>query len=86
MLDKQNLLDSRQMAEFVARGFLRFDQLVPDAINERVMREIDNDVIEGAAAGTPISQCYHGTGIREMLRSATGARADPQSGRRRSAL
>jgi hypothetical protein len=27
------LLDSRQMATFVARGFLRFDAVVPDAIN-----------------------------------------------------
>jgi len=27
------LLDSRQMAAFVARGFLRFDGVVPDAIN-----------------------------------------------------
>jgi hypothetical protein len=27
------LLDSRQMASFVARGFLRFDAVVPDAVN-----------------------------------------------------
>lgn len=67
MTIKQHLLDSRQMAEFVARGFLRFDELVPNAINQRVMREIDDDAIQGAPAGTPLSQCYHGTGIREML-------------------
>ena len=67
MTIKQHLLDSRQMAAFVARGFLRFDELVPDAINTRVMREIDDDAIQGAPAGTPLSQCYRGTGIREML-------------------
>ena len=67
MTIKQHLLDSRQMAAFVARGFLRFDELVPDAINARVMREIDDDAIQGAPAGTPLSQCYRGTGIREML-------------------
>lgn len=66
-LDKQYLLNSRQMAEFVARGFLRFDELVPDHINQAVMRDIDNKAIQGAPAGTPISQCYHGTAIRDLL-------------------
>ena len=37
MIDKKFLLNSLQMAEFVARGFLRFDELVPGEINERVM-------------------------------------------------
>ena len=47
------LLNSRQMAEFVARGFLRFDGLVPDPINRAVMAEIDAGGIDGAPAGTP---------------------------------
>ena len=67
MIDKAHLLNSKQMAEFVARGFLRFDELVPTEINSRVMRDIDNDAIIGSAAGTPLSQCYQGTSIREML-------------------
>ena len=67
MIDRQFLLNSQQMAEFVARGFLRFDELVPDEINEKVMRDIDNQAIKGAAAGTPLSQCYAATAIREML-------------------
>ena len=54
-------------AELVARGFLRLDELVPNEINDKVMREIDNDAIKGAPAGTPLSQCYQGTAIREML-------------------
>src|SRR5690554_2828087 len=33
-VDKQYLLTTKQMAEFVARGFLRFDELVPDEINQ----------------------------------------------------
>ena len=66
-LDKQYLLNSYQMAEFVARGFLRFDELVPDTINQAVMREIDEDAIQGAPAGTPLSQCYHGTSIRKLI-------------------
>ena len=34
------LLNSRQMASFVARGFLRFDGLVPDAINAQFLDEV----------------------------------------------
>lgn len=67
MSAKDNLLDSKQMAEFVARGFLRFDELVPEEINQKVMRDIDQNAIKGAPAGTPLSQCYQGTAIREML-------------------
>ena len=67
MSAKDYLLDSKQMAEFVARGFLRFDELVPDDINQKVMRDIDQNAIKGAPAGTPLSQCYQGTAIREML-------------------
>src|SRR5512139_3825088 len=33
-------LDSRQMASFVARGFLRFDAVVPDAINQQFLDEV----------------------------------------------
>ncbi len=67
MIDKQYLLTSSQMAEFVARGFLRFDELVPTEINEAMMRDIDGGRIKGAPAGTPLSQCYHGSAIRKML-------------------
>jgi Phytanoyl-CoA dioxygenase (PhyH) len=64
---KENLLTTRQMATFVAKGFLRFDEIVPKALNERIMREIDAGAIKAAPAGTPLSQCYDGTGVREML-------------------
>lgn len=67
MIDKKHLLNSRQMAEFVARGFLRFDELVPDDINQAVMQDIDSNAIKGAPAGTPLSQCYGGTAVRDML-------------------
>jgi len=66
-VDKKHLFNSQQMAQFVARGFLRFDELVPDDINEAVMREIDAGTIKGAPAGTPLSKCYHGSAIRHML-------------------
>lgn len=58
MADKQHLLNSSQMAEFVARGFLRFDELVPDDINQEVMTAFDKGSIKSQQAGTPLSQCY----------------------------
>ena len=68
-VDKKYLLDSKQMASFVARGFLRFDEMVPNAINEAVMAEIDKGGIKAAAAGTPLSSCYPApSAIGEMLR------------------
>ena len=66
-MDKQYLLNSQQMARFVAQGYLRFDALVPDDINRAVMAEIDAGGIRGAPAGTPLSQCYQGSAIRKML-------------------
>ncbi|MCY3917172.1 MAG: phytanoyl-CoA dioxygenase family protein [Chloroflexi bacterium] len=67
MIGKQYLLSSKQMAEFVARGFLRFDELVPDEINREAMRGIDRQEIKGHRSGTPLSQCYQGTSIRKLL-------------------
>lgn len=69
MIDKQYLLNSKQMASFVARGFLRFDELVPAEVNAAVMAEIDAGSIKAAAAGTPLSQCYpEPSSIGHMLR------------------
>lgn len=69
MIDKRYLLDSKQMASFVARGFLRFDELIPPAINEAVMAEIDAGSITAAPAGTPLSECYpEPSAIGHMLR------------------
>lgn len=58
MAEKQYLLNSLQMAQFVAKGFLRFDELIPDDINEAVMRDIDAGTVKSQPAGTPLSQCY----------------------------
>ena len=58
MIDKNYLLTTAQMAEFVARGFLRFDEVVPGEINRAVMDAFDKAGIEAAPAGTPLSQCY----------------------------
>ena len=86
MIDKQYLLSSKQMAEFVARGFLRFDELAPDEINREVMRGIDRQEIKGHRSGTPLSQCYHGHIHPQAAGPAANPGLDPQSRRRRSAF
>ena len=69
MVDKTHLLNSRQMASFAARGFLRFEALIPPELNERAMREIDGDV-PSAPAGTPLARCYPPPSVLgEILRS-----------------
>ena len=69
MVDKKYLLNSKQVASFVARGFLRFDELVPGEINEAVMAAIDEGGITSYPAGTPLSQCYPDPSpIGKMLR------------------
>lgn len=50
------LLTSAQMATFVARGCLRFDGVVPDAINRQFMAEAGQ--IPDAQAGTKIRKLY----------------------------
>lgn len=57
MLDRANLLTSKQMASFVTDGFLRFDSLIPDELNKAAMRELDGG-LRGAPYGTPFSQLY----------------------------
>jgi hypothetical protein len=59
-------LTTRQMAEFVARGVLRFDAIVPQDVNERAIEEMARLEAERFAptglkpphTGTPLSECY----------------------------
>jgi hypothetical protein len=46
------------MAHFVARGFLRFDALVPDALNEAFVEAADEGTIPQVRAGVPLSEAY----------------------------
>src|SRR4051812_40223693 len=58
MVGKEHLLTSKQMASFVAKGYLRFDELIPSEINQAIMRDIDAGTVKSQPAGTPLSQCY----------------------------
>ncbi len=69
MVGKEYLLSSIQMAQFVARGFLRFDELIPKELNDAIMRDIDAGTVKAQAAGTPLSQCYPPpSAVGEMIR------------------
>jgi hypothetical protein len=69
MVGKEYLLNSLQMAQFVARGFLRFDEFIPNDINDAIMKDIDAGTVKAQAAGTPLSQCYPPpSAVGEMLR------------------
>jgi hypothetical protein len=73
------LLDSVQVARFAAKGFLRFDAVVPPEVNDACLEEM---VAEGAArrsgktstleagnrAGLPLAQCFaKAPGARSLL-------------------
>lgn len=66
MTKTSHLLSTRQMAEFVTHGLLRFDGIVPDDINQRAMAEMAElefgrfspDGPKPPDTGTPLSQCY----------------------------
>jgi hypothetical protein len=59
-------LSTRQMAEFVANGYLRFDAIVPDDTNERAIDELarlnaERLLPEGMKpphSRTPLAECY----------------------------
>ena len=74
-VDKKYLLTTGQMATFVAQGFLRFDELIPQDINTAAMAEFDAGM-PSHAAGTPLSECYPApctSGRRNMRPIADGA-------------
>lgn len=68
---RKHLLTSEQMANFVADGFLRFDELIPDEINREAMREIDAKAIPGhyERSGQPLSCLWESSrGFGAMFR------------------
>ena len=63
----QQLLSSKQVAQFAADGFLRFDNLVPNDLNREVCK-LYEDGIERAKGGTPLSEIWHDSPIGEVFR------------------
>ncbi|MDB5429210.1 MAG: phytanoyl-CoA dioxygenase [Caulobacter sp.] len=76
------LLSAVDMATFVARGFLRFDAVVPDDINRQFMAEVGD--IPGPEQGRKLLRTYTelmaGAAIPEVPAGVPLARAYPQGG------
>lgn len=76
--DRANLLSTEEMARFVARGFLRFDNLIPQELNEGVLEELDSltrdrwnpiGTFKPPPSGTPLDECYPAPSVLgEVLR------------------
>lgn len=70
-MDKQYLLTSVQMANFVADGMLRFDEFIPAKINKAAMREIDEGRIRMGyeEQGQPLANLWQDSkGFGAMIR------------------
>ena len=70
MAAPEHLLNSVQMANFVADGFLRFDELVPAHLNAAALAEMASDAIERPASGpdATLDKAWpHNDGIRAVF-------------------
>ncbi len=68
MADRTHLLNSKQMAQFVAEGYLRFDELIPGELNRAVKEEMDNQAITREEAGTPLGDIWKDLAIGRLFR------------------
>lgn len=68
MVDRKYLLTSKQMAQFVADGFLRFDELVPDTLNSQVRAEMDQRDIPRENAGAPFNDIWPDSAVGQVFR------------------
>ena len=58
MVDRKYLLTTKQMASFAANGYLRFDELVPQELNEVAVKELANHDVPREKAGTPANEIW----------------------------
>lgn len=69
MASREQLLTSPQMAHFAARGFLRFDELIPEEINRRFLEEADAGSLPVVPAGVPLAEAYpRGSALGDLIR------------------
>lgn len=71
MTERQHLLSSVQMANFVADGLLRFDELVPPEINAEAMRDLEEKRINFGyePQGQPLANLWReSSGFGAMIR------------------
>jgi len=62
-----HLLNTKQMAQFAADGFLRFDELIPDDLNEAVCRQFE-DEIPRLKGGSHLTDAWPDSPLGEVIR------------------
>ena len=62
-----HLLNTKQVAQFAADGFLRFDELVPESLNKAVCEMYEQE-IPRLKGGTPLSEAWTDTPIGDVFR------------------
>ncbi|MEE3257604.1 MAG: phytanoyl-CoA dioxygenase family protein [Candidatus Latescibacterota bacterium] len=67
MVDKQYLLNTKQLAQFAADGFLRFDELVDDELNQAACAEMEAGVPRGRA-GAPLAELWPDAVLGRVVR------------------
>ena len=67
MADREHLLDTKQMARFVADGYLRFDDVVPPELNVAAHKQMENGDIDRLKAGRPFPGMWEGTPIGDVF-------------------
>jgi len=68
MPDKRHLLNSKQMAQFVAAGYLQFDELVPQELNEAANAEMSANAVPVHPHGTPFDEIWHDSALGKVFR------------------
>ena len=58
MSDNKYLLSTEQMANFVADGYLRFDELIPSALNKAAHAEMEEGIIVRGRGGTVLNDVW----------------------------
>jgi hypothetical protein len=68
MAPEQHLLTSKQMAQFAADGFLRFDDFIPAELNQAVYAEIEKGAVPRPSAGRPLSEAWPDSALGQVFR------------------
>lgn len=68
MVDKQHLLTSKQMAQFAADGYLRFDELVPGELNAAAHAEMEKGAVPRLPGGSRLSELWKEAAVGRVFR------------------
>jgi hypothetical protein len=72
MADRQHLLTSKQVAQFVADGFLAFEGLVPDHLNQAALKAFEENKHGEVWKSPAIQEIFHMQEIEGITHSLVG--------------